>query len=658
MHGKTDDQFFPPEIAAQFQENDRLALTSGICLNTIEQVPQEDGLHYKVVSKFPIIDYDGRVALVGGIAVDITDFTKAKEQLETESALRRAIENSMPGGVLAVDLKGRLTYVNPAFCKMVGWTREELVDATPPFIYWAPEELQSIQDAFARTLRGDTPPGGLELRFRRRNGERFAVLMTVSPLVNGERERQGWVASVLDITERKRIEGLVARQATHDPLTGLPNALLCEEKLEHALILARQSGESLALLRLDLDRFKIVNQTLGHRAGDLLMRDVATRLIGCLRETEVLARSGGDKFTLILSGADGPKAATVAQRLIDSLNSPFQVGGHEVFVTGSVGIALFPADGKDAHGLERCADSAMVAAKKQGRNRLQAFTAEMHVAASRRLAMETELHHALERGELSLAYQPRFHLETNRIAGVEALLRWESPKFGKVPSEMLISIAEESGLIAPISHWVMRQAASQGRAWLDAGYSPIKIGINVSAAQFARGDLTETVARTLSETGLGASWLDLEVTESLIMGNLGDSARQLRDLKALGVSVSLDDFGTGYSSLSYLQQLPIDNLKIDRSFVQSMKGAVSTWTLVQAIVGLAHSLRMTATAEGAETHRQVELLRKMGCDFGQSFFLGRPAAAGSMEAILQKTVAASQNPQPIIQNATPSTHLQ
>jgi diguanylate cyclase (GGDEF)-like protein/PAS domain S-box-containing protein len=573
----------------------------------------------------------------GIAAIDIAEYTRTREQLKAESALRQAIENSLPAGIAAVDLDGTQSYVNPALCRMLGWSPQELIGAKPPFVYWPPEELRAIREAFEKAAAGEAPPGGFELRFRRRNEERFDAHVVISPLVDGDGPLRGWVASLSDITDRKRMEQALARHATHDLLTGLPNRLVCENRLQQALARARRNGRMVALLQLDLDRFKMVNDTLGHLVADALLQHVAQRLAGCLRDSETLTRSGGDKFTIILGDFQDPRVpACVAQRVIDGLREPFQVKGNEVFLSASIGIALFPQDGRDAASLQRCADSAMYAAKRRGRNHFQGFTPEIGAAASRRLAMETELHHALERGELSLCYQPCFALAGGRIAGAEALLRWDSPKFGRVPSPTLIAMAEETGLIAPISLWVLRAACRQGRSWLDAGYAPLKIGVNVSVVQFAQGDLPEMVARALRETGLPASRLDLEVTESVLMRDVMESSRQLKELKELGVSVSLDDFGTGYSSLSYLQQLPIDNLKIDRSFVQRMNGAPSTWTLVQAIVDLAHSLGMRATAEGVASAHQLELLEGMRCDFAQSFFLGKPAPPERVARLLAK----------------------
>ena len=324
----------------------------------------------------------------------------------------------------------------------------------------------------------------------------------------------------------------------------------------------------------------------------------------------------------------------MAERILETLSAPFSVKGNEVFLSASIGIALYPQHGGNPLSLQRAVDSALYAAKRQGKRRIQLSIPEINQEANRRLAVETELHHALERNEISVHYQPQFDLARGDITGLEALVRWDNPKFGRVPASVLIPIAEESGLIVPIGAWVLRDACRQGKLWRDAGYGRLQVAVNTSAVQFARGDLPETVAATLAQTGLEASRLDLEVTESVIMNDIRETARQLKDLKKLGVSVSLDDFGTGYSSLSYLEELPIDNLKIDRKFVQRMNGADNTRTLVQSIVGLAHGLGMRAVAEGVETGEQLEQLKAMGCDRAQSFMLGGPAPALCIQALL------------------------
>jgi diguanylate cyclase (GGDEF)-like protein len=425
---------------------------------------------------------------------------------------------------------------------------------------------------------------------------------------------------------RKRMEQKLAHQATHDLLTGLPNRSVFEDRFRQAVARARRQSGMAALLYLDLDRFKRINDTLGHLAGDTLIQFAAERLAGCLRESETLSRSGGDRFTLVLGDVGAPEDAVhVAERILETLSPPFSVKGNEVFLGASIGIALYPQDGVDLPALQRAADSALYAAKRQG-GRIRLSNPEISQEANRRLGVETELHHALERDEISVHYQPQFDLATGRVAGLEALVRWDNPKFGRVPPSVLIPIAEESGLIMPIGARVLHDACRQGKLWRDAGYGPMQVAVNTSAVQFARGDLAETVAATLAETGLRPSHLDLEVTESVIMHDIRETARQLKELKKLGVSVSLDDFGTGYSSLSYLEELPIDNLKIDRKFVQRMNGADNTRTLVQSIVGLAHGLGMRAVAEDVETRRAARTTQSHGMRPGAKLHAGRTRA--------------------------------
>jgi predicted signal transduction protein with EAL and GGDEF domain len=371
-----------------------------------------------------------------------------------------------------------------------------------------------------------------------------------------------------------------------------------------------------------------------------LIQMAAQRLTGCLRDSETISRSTGDRFMAILSDiCDPQQAVKVAERILEALAAPFSLKGSEVFLSASIGIALYPEDGLDPLTLQQAADSALYTAKRQGKHGVQRSTPDFSKAASRRLAVETELHYALERDELTVHYQPQFDLANNRIAGVEALVRWHNPKLGDVPPSILIPVAEESGLIVPLGVRVLREACRQAKHWQDAGYGPMQVAVNTSAVQFARGDLASTVATVLAETGLAASSLDLEVTESVIMQDLEETASQLRELKKLGVSVSLDDFGTGYSSLSYLEELPIDNLKIDRKFVQRMNGADNPRTLVESIVGLAHGLGMLAVAEGPETAKQLDQLKAMGCDRAQSFMLAAPAPAISIQALLAHSAA-------------------
>ncbi len=430
--------------------------------------------------------------------------------------------------------------------------------------------------------------------------------------------------------EQRQLSDQLAHQAHHDALTGLPNRLLFHDRLRQAITQARRAGTMVALLYVDLDRFKLINDTLGHAAGDELLREVASRLRSCLRASDSLARMSGDEFTITLTGLKNSQhASVVADLVLAQLRNPFVVDGSEVHVTASVGISVFPQDAPDADALQRSADNAMYRAKSRGKNRFEFFLPEMGEALFQRLEVENYLRRALERGEFCLHYQPQFDLQSGRLVGQEALLRWNHPKLGSIPPDKFIPIAEENGLIVPIGTWVLEQACQQTSAWQRAGYPLKGVSVNVSALQFGRADFVDTVGRVLDSTGLEAPFLELELTESLVIRDVRESASKMEKLRELGVRISMDDFGAGYSSLSYLQRLPIDILKLDRSFVEEFKTSGGDSSLVRGIVSLAHGLGIRVTAEGVETQEQLELVHHSGCDKVQGFLLGRPSPAST-----------------------------
>ena len=423
-------------------------------------------------------------------------------------------------------------------------------------------------------------------------------------------------------------------QAHHDILTGLPNRILLDDRLMQCLARGRRNGTSVAVLQIDLDGFKLINDCLGHANGDAVLQAVAQRLRACVRESDTLARVGGDEFTLIVPDLTHTEAAhRIAEELLANLRQPFDVQGTEVFVSASVGIAFYPHHATDTCSLLKKADAAMYRAKTTGKNQWQAFTSEA-ADTGNRLELENGLRHALERNELELFYQPIFDVSNGSLATMEALLRWRHPRLGMVSPGQFIPIAEESGLIVPIGRWVMEQACRHALGWQPSGKGTCKVSVNVSAVQFARGDIVQVVSSILAETGLEPFRLELELTESLVMQNLELSARQLTELRALGVSVAVDDFGTGYSALSYLQQLPVDYIKIDQSFVRQMSEKNPS-RLVQAIVRMAHGLGLKVTAEGVETKTQMDGLTRFGCDQVQGYFLGRPMPLTEALALAQ-----------------------
>jgi diguanylate cyclase (GGDEF)-like protein/PAS domain S-box-containing protein len=435
--------------------------------------------------------------------------------------------------------------------------------------------------------------------------------------------------------EQRQLTNRLAHQAQHDPLTGLPNRALFEERLHGALAQARKHGWHTAVLFVDLDRFKQINDTLGHSVGDALLQQVARRLEDCLRKTDTLARMGGDEFTVLLSELpDYQYSQKVAQKLLDSLKAPFHVEGYELFVSASIGISTFPRDGADAATLERNADSAMYRAKSRGRNSFQMFMPEIGASALESLELENALRRALEHGELQLRYQPQTDID-GHLTGLEALMVWNHPKLGVIPPAQFIPLAEECGLIIPLGDWALREACRQRAQWQRCWPGPAKVAVNVSVTQFTRAGFVDSVARALKETGLDPSLLELELTESVVMRDIKESAWQMEQLRHLGVSLSIDDFGTGYSSLSYLRMLPIHTLKIDQSFLREVDSDPNTVPLVRAIVALAHSLQLCVVAEGVESERQLEALRSVGCDRVQGYLIGEPVHAEQAAQLLR-----------------------
>lgn len=434
---------------------------------------------------------------------------------------------------------------------------------------------------------------------------------------------------------RRQAEDRIHHLAQYDELTGLTNRSMFSQRLDHALAQARRNHWSLAILFLDIDRFKNINDTLGHDAGDSVLREVAARLQGCLRESDIVARLGGDEFVVLLEATPKPMhSAVVAQRLLAAVATPFTINGHDFQLTASVGISTFPADSEDLQGLLKNADIAMYRAKEQGRNNYQFYLTQMNVHTLERLALESALRRALEQNEFVLHYQPKVNLASQRIVGVEALLRWQHPVSGLLPPADFIPVAEETGLIVPIGEWVLRTACAQSRSWRDQGLPPMRIAVNLSPRQFAHEGMLQDVERMLSEAGVDSTALELEVTESMVMRDPQRAARLLSKLRTTGVSVAIDDFGTGYSSLSYLKRFPIDSLKIDRSFVRDLPLDGEDVAITQAVIVMAHSLGLKVIAEGVENEDQADFLRARGCDEAQGYYFSRPIPADEFARLL------------------------
>ena len=431
-----------------------------------------------------------------------------------------------------------------------------------------------------------------------------------------------------EMVERRKAEDALKFGASHDPLTELPNRRLLAERVNLALSRERIDQERLALLFIDLDRFKNINDTLGHEAGDRLLQIVAKRLSGCIRRTDTLARQGGDEFVVLIEKfADHKDVATTAKKILEEVGKTFLLFGKELHISASIGISISPDHGSDLEALLKHADIAMYRAKEEGKDNYQFYSAQMNRHSVARLDLESDLRHAVERNELVLHYQPKFEVRTGAIVGIEALVRWQHPTRGLISPEQWIHLAEETGLIVPIGTWVLHTACAQACAWQAQGLPALRVAVNLSARQFIRASIVEDVRKALSETGLNPRWLELEITESMMIHDPEEALRLLCDLKEMGIHLAIDDFGTGYSSLAYLKRFPIDTLKVDRSFIRNIPDDVGNALITRTIIAMAHSLQLTVVAEGAETAGEIEFLRQLNCDQVQGFYLSKPLAA-------------------------------
>ncbi|SDM58881.1 diguanylate cyclase (GGDEF) domain-containing protein [Geoalkalibacter ferrihydriticus] len=481
------------------------------------------------------------------------------------------------------------------------------------------------------------------------DGRRRTYELEASPLWNADGSLRGIIQAARDITQRLAVEATLRENqdrldylAHHDPLTNLPNRLRFNARLQQAMARARETHRQIALLVLDLDRFKNINDSLGHELGDQVLREVAGRLRRCLRGGDTVARLGGDEFVVILEEMEDLKAVSgVARNILRNLGRAFQVSHHDLFVTTSIGISLFPGDAQSAEGLMKNADVAMYRAKEEGRNNYQFYRPDMNVRTPEMLILESNLRRAMSENQLELYYQPQYDLASRQLIGLEALLRWQHPVQGRISPADFIPLAEETGLIVPLGQWVLKTACVQAKAWQEQGYLPVRVAVNISAREFRQPDFVENVEGILAETGLDPHWLELEITESIAMQNFEETIMTLTDLKIRGVHLAIDDFGTGYSSLGYLKRFPISKLKIDQSFVRDINRDCNDAAIATSIIALGRSMNMEVIAEGVETEAQAELLLGKGCHQAQGFLFSPAVAAEKVENFFSR--AAPQN---------------
>jgi|KBSSwiStaDraftv2_1062776.scaffolds.fasta_scaffold00196_33 diguanylate cyclase (GGDEF)-like protein/PAS domain S-box-containing protein len=581
----------------------------------------------------------GKPIALEGLVQDITTRKSAEHALrEAERRYHGLFDNAIEG-IFRTTVEGHYLDANPALAHIYGFdSPEELMRSLRDIGTQLYVDRQRREE-FMHIMKARGSVTGFESRVYRKNGDIIWISENARAIFAEDGSPIGYEGTVEDITERRLYQVRIEHQANYDTLTGLANRSLLQDRLQQALLTAASSGQRIAVAFVDLDRFKFINDSLGHHVGDELLKAVAGRLKACVRDCDTVARLGGDEFVLLINGHTGPEyVRQVMDRMLASVAQPWIIEQGEFLVSCSIGVALHPDDGEEALTLLKHADSAMYRAKDSGRNNFQFFTRELNVLMTEQLELETHLRRALERNQFVLRYQPRVNLVTRQIVGAEALLRWRIPQRGTVPPLRFISLAEETGLIVPIGKWVLQTACAQNKAWQDAGLPPIVVSVNVSPRQFRHESLVQTVAAALRSTRLEPRYLELELTESMVMHDAPQLVAMLDELKELGVKIAVDDFGTGYSSLSYLKRFPVDRLKVDRSFVEHMTTEADDATIVRAIIALGHNLGLKVVAEGVETAQQARALRAYQCDEAQGFLFARAVSARDLPRLITRSI--------------------
>lgn len=576
-------------------------------------------------------DQEGRFEGLLGVGRNISQQRRAEKDLRMAATV---FEHST-AAILVTDPAGYIVQVNEAFSRVSGYSSAQVLDQQPGMLM--ADQQQTSHQAYILHQLGQNGSWEGEVWLKRRNQENFPAWVGITAVHDDEGDLVSYVSFFSDISERKASEQRIHRLAYYDALTNLPNRTLFQDRLHTALQHAERHLEWVVLMFLDLDRFKPINDSLGHAAGDRMLKDVAQRLAACVEVEDTVARMGGDEFTLLLQARDTrdgalTRAIHVAEQILASLSQPFILEGREFFVTASIGIALSPQDGEELSQLMKNADTAMYHAKERGKNNFQFYQAAMNATALERLELESDLRHALDQQQFVLHYQPQFSANGQRLIGAEALLRWQHPRRGLIAPNEFIPVLEELGLVVDVGDWVLVEACRQINAWQAAGVRVPKVSVNLSARQFAEGQLGQRIAQILHNSGLNPSCLELELTESILMRDVDETMQVLMGFKQLGLSIAVDDFGTGYSSLNYLKQFPIDVLKIDRSFVDGLPSGEQDAQIARAIIAMAHSLNLAVIAEGVETQEQLDFLREHGCDEVQGYLLGKPMTAHQLAA--------------------------
>lgn len=560
---------------------------------------------------------------------------QTRELKKSESKYRSLIQVIEDYAIFHLDTNGNVTSWNEGIGKILGYSEQEVM-GLPMSVFFTAEDqkanLHRKELEEARTL-GTVINNGVRVR---KDGTTFYAIATITPIWGEKGQLEGFSKILRDVTELKEAEETIRYHALHDTLTGLANRKALDENFRLSKSHAVRNGHKIGMIFLDLDRFKTINDTLGHSIGDLVLKETAQRLKESIRDIDIVARLGGDEFIIVINEIRTTQNMNkIATKIIEAITPAVNVQDHSLRVTGSMGIAMFPNDGQDIHTLLKNADTALYRAKDAGRNQYQFYDYSMNLQSGSRLALEQNLRTAVIDGQLHMVYQPFVDINSEKVLGVESLVRWNHPKLGEILPSEFISLAEETGMIVPIGKWVLQTVCTEAKKFTNPG-KPLKVTVNLSARQFAEAELVKTVLEVLQQTGFNPNNLEIEITESIAMKNIAHSSIKLAELKALGISVTIDDFGTGYSSLSYLKRFPVQKLKIDKSFVKHVISDPQDTAIIQAVISMGQSLGLVVCAEGVEEENQLRLLRTMGCDIAQGYFISKPLPADELVDWLAK----------------------
>ncbi len=619
------------EYLLDAMDRDEAAWSAGSLVVQEEEVPLGGGTRPVEMTRVPLFKADGSRKGLVLVGRDLTEHRETERNLWLAS---QVFESSIEG-ILVTDAQGHVVRVNQAFSDITGYSHSDIIGQNPSLLKSGCHDEMFYQNLWRELLQTGKWEG--EIWNRRKSGEIFPEWLAINVLRDGAGLITNYVAVFTDLSEKKAAEQRIEQLAYYDALTDLPNRSMLMGRLEQAIVQAQRSKRLVALLYIDLDRFKNINDTLGHPVGDRLLRLSAERLAAATREYDMVARLGGDEFVIMLTELDSERrAGQVAEQVLKEMAEPFELDGHEIFVTSSIGVALWPVDAPDKDELIRNADTAMHHAKEDGRNAIQFYRREMNATALERLVMESSLRRALERSEFMLLYQPQVCIESGIVVGVEALIRWRHPELGLVSPAQFVPMLEETGLMVSVGAWVLRTACAQQVAWCRAGLPPLRMAVNISPQQLDLGVFVHNVSQIIQETGIRPEMLEFELTEGSLMKSPEASALFMAELKAMGIRLSVDDFGTGYSSLGYLKRFPVDTLKIDQSFIRDVTIDPDDAAIASTVIAMGHSLGHRVIAEGVETEAQLAFLRRHGCDEIQGYLFSRPLPATELSELLQE----------------------